>query len=730
MANPSYEEAIRRVSNVEIYPSHPGERPVTQNSSPSHQLSSASSYADLNYLFGAQDPAMIIPKPGRNRRKSTQGSEKTKHRRTRSGCYTCRSRRVKCDEAHPTCERCRKGGRECVYPEPPTSKGGGSRLQQDMQESPGSSSDEDEGGPQRNLRTVPDENAPQSLKPTGPQQADAGKFSGEIKRCSSETPSLVQDKGSSPTPSSEGSTGYSSYQSLMDSRLPRQAGSERVDWSHLPSDLQFYLDYFYENITHLHYSLKYDSEDFIRTRLLDIALQNEPLLYAIVGFSAFQRTLQISGGKIQDFLQYYNKSVSLLLRSLKRGDRHSHGTILAMLQLATIEEFLGDWINLIGHQKAAYRILTELYTPHTIMQSSMTRIILEWYVRFDVFAGLLGGFETVLSREWFSTSFDFYHCKVEAEPTVLHWKIEAAVSQCRLVATDMSLLFAKMGKGEISIEQFMVENAQIGTRIEEWQTKMDPALMDDRYKVNDFSGAPPRDPNDIVDPYIPGIIYSGPLYAMNVASIDWHSIDLMHRYQTALTTQTQPSADIVHKAYVSCQLFEAMELWPGSPPGTIAACQASIAISVLFLPKDDRHSMWARRKLSVVESNGYIYPYTFRKKMAGLFHDESCMRWWLPNDEGYPTIIRSIRKFVEERSSAPKDLPAEDLRDMKSIFASMNLEDKEADAKSGVYTGQRGPQIQPALDQVQEMAGVVGDETYDFGYDSTRRSSTQHSEGF
>lgn len=75
----------------------------------------------------------------------------------------------------------------------------------------------------------------------------------------------------------------------------------------------------------------------MRTKLLDIALQNEPLLYAIVGFAAFQRTLHNPNGKIQDFLQYYNKSVSLLLRALKRGDRHSHGTILAMLQLATIE---------------------------------------------------------------------------------------------------------------------------------------------------------------------------------------------------------------------------------------------------------------------------------------------------------------------------------------------------------------------------------------------------------
>ena len=51
------------------------------------------------------------------------------------------------------------------------------------------------------------------------------------------------------------------------------------------------------------------------------------------------------------------------------------------------------------------------------------------------------------------------------------------------------------------------------------------------------------------------------------------------------------------------------------------------------------------------------------------------MRWWLPNDEDYPPIIRSIRNFVEERTSKAKNLPEEDLRDMKAIFSAMKLDD-------------------------------------------------------
>jgi hypothetical protein len=238
------------------------------------------------------------------------------------------------------------------------------------------------------------------------------------------------------------------------------------------------------------------------------------------------------------------------------------------------------------------------------MQDDMSRTILAWYMRFDVFAALMGGFETVLSREWFSSAHDFFQRQIKSEPTVLKWKIEAALAQHRLCSTDMSLLFAKMGKGELSPDQFHRENAEIGRQIKAWKIKLDPALQDKRFAVTDFTGARPRDPNSIVDPYLPGIIYDGPLRVMNVATIDWLSIDIMHQYQTALTMQTEPSAELQQKAYTTCQLFEALECWPGSLPGTVLACQASLGIACLFLPRDDRHSMWARRKLAKIESYG------------------------------------------------------------------------------------------------------------------------------
>lgn len=163
-------------------------------------------------------------------------------------------------------------------------------------------------------------------------------------RLGSETPSLILDKDLSPTPSTDGSIGYATYANIPGSRLKSTMGpipfvSEELknDWARQPADLQFYLVYFYENVTQHHYALKHDSTNFLRTTFLEAALRNDALLHAVVGFSAFQRTLHCPGGKMQDFLQYYNKAVSLLLRSLMRKERRTFDTLLAILQLATIE---------------------------------------------------------------------------------------------------------------------------------------------------------------------------------------------------------------------------------------------------------------------------------------------------------------------------------------------------------------------------------------------------------
>lgn len=238
------------------------------------------------------------------------------------------------------------------------------------------------------------------------------------------------------------------------------------------------------------------------------------------------------------------------------------------------------------------------------MRSNLTRVVLGWYARFDVFAGLMGGFETVLSRDWFYSAQEYFHRRIMEEPDSISWKIEEAVARHRLLAMDMSILFAKKSKGEIGLDQFITENEVMSRRVAGWSESLDPALRDPRWLVTDFSGAPPVDPNDIVNPYQPGTLFHGPLWPINLCIIDWYSIDLMHKYQTALTLGCQPSNELGMTAYAVCQLFEAIEYWPHSPNGSVLACQASLGIATLFLPRDELHHMWCRQKLALIESNG------------------------------------------------------------------------------------------------------------------------------
>lgn len=153
-------------------------------------------------------------------------------------------------------------------------------------------------------------------------------------RQTSETPSQDDINDSSPTVSSATAHSFTSTASPLQDLF----STTKPDWTHLPVDLRLGLDYFCENITHWHYGVHKDFSDFFQTTFLNLALRNEPLLHAIVGFSVYQRTLKDPDGKIEDFLKYYTHAVTLLLGLLKQREaKHDLGTLLTILQLATIE---------------------------------------------------------------------------------------------------------------------------------------------------------------------------------------------------------------------------------------------------------------------------------------------------------------------------------------------------------------------------------------------------------
>lgn len=60
--------------------------------------------------------------------------------------------------------------------------------------------------------------------------------------------------------------------------------------------------------------------------------------------------------------------------------------------------------------------------------------------------------------------------------------------------------------------------------------------------------------------------------------------------------------------------------------------------------------------------------------MADLWDDPEIRHWWLPNEEGYPPIIRSIRSFTEERTSTTGGQPVkDDLRNLKGLLEKLDI---------------------------------------------------------
>ena len=258
----------------------------------------------------------------------------------------------------------------------------------------------------------------------------------------------------------------------------------------------------------------------------------------------------------------------------------------------------------MGHQKAALEIITKIYDPETVMQTPTGRLCLEWYTRFDNFVALMGGFPTDLPRDWFDARTRHYESQVFNEPESLKWKIAERSTRLYLITYDMSVLFAKGSRGQISREDFAREHDNISRKMLEWKETWDPALLDTQYLVKDFSYQRPLASDDIVNPYAPGILYDWPLFTSTIINAEWHSIMILHKSQSTGLPPEQLFAELRTHAFATCQYFETVELWPNKPKGAIIMMQVCIAIAALFLPQDRRHQMWLRRKFALLETQG------------------------------------------------------------------------------------------------------------------------------
>lgn len=445
-------------------------------------------------------------------------------------------------------------------------------------------------------------------------------------------------------------------------------------------------------MTYCHYFFKIDNNDFVHTDLIDLALQYDFLLYAVVGFAAYHHTLARPDGKLSQFLGYYSKAMSLLRSSLEdENHQSSPATLLTILQLATCEEYLGDWVQLIGHHRAAHQLLIKLYNPQTIVETEVGRQIFGWHSRYDVMVSLMTANATVLDREWYVEYQRYHDGQVDPDDADIENNIAAACAELRCVAVDIAAICSKLSDGSPDVERITEGREEVRQAIFRVRERIE-ALNDDYYTAQEFPDRRPLTDEDIVDPYQPGGLFVDVFWPLNHLWVDWYALYQMFSLSMMTILQEPLPPQMEALSLDQCRILGAIERWPHSPPGSLLRCHESLVIAAVFLKKDTRHNMWCRRKLAAVSRQGYVgglvrsdqinmltsvpsylCPPAFRKRMAELWNEPDVEHWWLPNEEGFSPLLKDIRALGEDRGSTPTDPSGERVKSMGYIFEALDL---------------------------------------------------------
>ncbi|KAF3939050.1 hypothetical protein ABW19_dt0207723 [Dactylella cylindrospora] len=595
--------------------------------------------------------------------------EHIKHRRTRSGCFTCRARRVKCDEARPICERCAKGGRQCTFPEATvTSKGQRTRKRQSNavvnpapipEESPSPEDFESDAGfsdihpiDPRFLSTHalstpnPSHSAPgsvhsqRSMSPSGmPFNGDYFDSRNPIYIHASRSDSVLQDP----------SWISGSIQSL------------RLE-SHPDPEINFWLNYHRQNITFHHYLLKSDLSDFFTSSLLSFTSQSDALLYSVVAFSAFHYFVndptasERDSSSVETFFEYHNRAIASLRASFQESLVPDILTLLTVLQLATLEEYLGDWANLIHHRKGAHMILQSLFSPQSILDTPEGSLIFSWFTRIDLSVSIIAGLRTILDAEWYDAAYKSCRAQLDQQPDNYYWIAMCAESHSRYISMQSANLLSDRFSGLCDYETY--ENAMIGTLNE-------ISLFWEQFAPESINASTETGAEKALLDYT-----YAEVHAMGL--LLHHQRSLIHGYdQDYMTGHCMAICELVATATKGTQYR----------PSSLLPFQLALPMAAAFNP-DEGLKEFLRTQFYKMEQLGFIYPIPFRTHLSKLWNEPSIRFEWIPENQTFPpvsvqssNILSAIRVLAEDRNeevSRSSDLSSTQL--MRNLFSFADLQ--------------------------------------------------------
>lgn len=238
------------------------------------------------------------------------------------------------------------------------------------------------------------------------------------------------------------------------------------------------------------------------------------------------------------------------------------------------------------------------------MQTPLGRMCFSWYARFDGFMAFMGSFTPGLSKDWFDSMRTYFLQQMTQHPGELRWIMADRSSHIRQISWQQASLYSKRNRGQISEPEFSIGHDRLTKALRDYRQSWHPAIEDPQYLVSDFGGQQP-DPNDIVNPYQPGILYQEPIFSTTIAGAEWHSVMIMHLVQSPNLTPIL-FEELGEHAYAICRYYETMQYSPHTPKGAMTQLQNVMQTAPPFLPKDAKHHDWIRRKSAYSESNGYV----------------------------------------------------------------------------------------------------------------------------
>lgn len=269
----------------------------------------------------------------------------------------------------------------------------------------------------------------------------------------------------------------------------------------------------------------------------------------------------------------------------------------------------------MAHQRAALEVLTQLFTPHTILQTSVGRVILAWYHRFDMFSASVGTSKPSIPRGWIEASDSYCQARALCEPESTEWMCDKTQSRLGVIGVDMCLLAARRKAGEItSEEEFSAEHQSLTTRLREWRDALPAQLTDPADLAPTSSNAAssslftyhsaPAERTAVP-------VFAEPLCFTTAIICEWHSLVLMHLCQAAGDAAAQAAAeaqlgDLAQHAAAICAIIETLVRWPRVPKGLLMMLHPVLGMAAVFLPRSARHRMWLREQFAWLESCGYV----------------------------------------------------------------------------------------------------------------------------